>query len=1175
MAVTAPQAVIALHPLGIDRRFELDPLRDDETLAEYLHRIGVPAGLPLTLRLAGRRVPRELWRHTRPKHGQLIEVQAVVQGSGGGQKVIGALLVGLSFIPGLNFFAAGLFRAGTGLIATGFLTSASGFLAGRKRISSARAPEVSPTYSIAGTQNRARPYEPLPVVLGQHRFVPDFAAQPFIEYENDEQYYCAIYHFGVLGGPVDVTELRLGTTLLSAFPDAQIQWSDGFGRVTLVPSNVDTLPGGTLQPGNPWGPYIARQSPVDTVALVIDLEGLLFKAATDIQPLSVAFEAEYRALPSGAWQPFFSTGTTQATSYWSEGFLQGAEWVQIGISNDLAANAYIEGQASGNTFVPNGDSGGLPIPLVWSYRTVSEAQINGWPLPLLTIQTGATNTLNITNGSTKPVRRSYRRDLPVGQYELRIRRSPLNAAPNDTDQWSVTAVRAIQTDDADYIGQLRLALRIRANAQAQGTIDALNAIVTRRTWADIAGTWSVEPTKNPAWLLLAVLSGIRRTTDQRQMFGLGLTQDRIDFDSLRAWAAWCDAKGYECSLVIDREISNRELVEIICTAGFASPQWMGEKFGVVFDAEAQPVSAVVAMPNILSGSFRVDYNTASAPDEVVATFLNEENDWQQEEVRVILPGVTSPRKIERIELMGITKQAHAAAFANLRAAAYTYRRKTITWAMDIEGTLIRRGDVVAFSHDLTQWGYSGRIVSMSGASVGSQIVLDRRVPANMLAVNDEWIAVRVPGELGLRVLRVQCVPQGADNDNDLVTLVDAWPSGVPLPGATRPAIDYVWLYDFRSTPGARYKVIETVPQQRSDGSISVQFTAVPEVPEYYAAAGGTFTPVVPPTLLENIPELSGVSISVNKAIVGGLQAYEVTLAWSQNLSTQTVQIRGQTGSRQTEGGNINEAFVVTAPANQRRYTWAAQIGETWSAILTPANGVGQFGAPVQTGEVTVDAVPPALPDTFSVIVASNGTRVYAWDYSTTARPADLKGVRIRYGLGTGLTWDQMAPLDSDGGFFTVAPAQSLFPGASGTYTFALKAEDQSGNLSTGTRTAQLTITIGGLLDDTNPYGFKSLFQNRYTGASTVTLADNGKAHVKEDATTVTLPNTLPAELLTTVINDNASSWLRVEFSGAVAVVQGRSDTAGATAWELAPRNLLSVTKLRDGVWLISGRVRSA
>lgn len=1173
------QAVVSLHPLGIDRRVEMAPLVPGETVADYLGRIGVPAGVPLTLRLSGRRLPRELWHRTRPRPGQLIEVQAVVHGNrqSGSQKILGALLVGLSFITGLPQLAS----YGIKLIIGGFLTAAVSALTSRKQLSNSRGQETSPSYSISGTQNRTRPYEPLPLVLGRHRLVPDFAAQPYTDFENNEQFFNAIYHFGLLGGgQVEVTELRLGNTLLNSYPDVRIEWSDSQGRIALVASDVDTLPGGQLEPGTPWGQWITRQSPPNTVALILDVEGLLYgQGQNGLVGRQVDIQAEVRALPTGQFEAFFSSSTQEATSYWSEGYLEGTsgQWEQVSFSSDLSPNAFVENALSGNSlWVPNGDGPLEQLPLRWSYRSVTEARSRGWTLPPLSLVATTVDFTRLSNATTRPVRRSFRRDLPAGQYEVRVRRSAQNVAQGDTDQFQLSGVRCVQLDDTDYRGQLRLGVRIRATAQASGTVDALNAIVERSVWADVAynGSWLLQPTRNPAWLLLAVMVGIRRDADQRLVFGLGLPAERIDYDSLRAWAQWCAAKGYECSLVLDRELSNRELVETICTAGFASPQWLGDKLGVVFDREGLPVSAVVAMPNILGGTFRVDYNTAAAPDEVVVTYLNADNSWQQEEVRVTLPGVVSPRKVERIELLGVNKQAHAAAFANLRAAAYIYRRKTVSWAMDVEGTLIRRGDVVAFSHDLTQWGFSGRVVSLSGGGTGAELVLDRRVPANLQAANDEWVGIRVPGEQGLRVLRVQCVPQGADNDNDRLTLVDPWPAGVPLPGAVRPALDYVWLFDFRSTPGARFKVIETVPQQRGDGSIAVQFTAVPEVPEFYAAAGGTFTPVVPPTLLSNQAEISSFLLTVAKVVVDGLQVYEATIAWSPNLATNLVRLQGQTGSRQTVGGNIVEQFDTSVPAGTRSYSFRVRPGETWSVIGTPFNGVGQSGTPRVSNEITVDAVPPELPDSFGVSVAANGTRIYTWAYTSTPRPADLKGVRIRFGLGSNLTWEQMQPLESDGGFFTVSPAQSLFPGASGTYSFGLKSEDQSGNLSTGTRTAQLTITIGGLTEDTNPYGFKSLFQNRYTGASTVTVADNGKAHVKEDATPVSLPNTLPAEILTTVINDNDTTWLRVNFPDAVAVVQGRSDTVGAAAWELAPRNSLSVTKLKSGVWLVSGRVRS-
>lgn len=105
-----------------------------------------------------------------------------------------------------------------------------------------------------------------------------------------------------------------------------------------------------------------------------------------------------------------------------------------------------------------------------------------------------------------------------------------------------------------------------------------------------------------------------------------------------------------------------------------------------------------------------------------------------------------------------------------------------------------------------------------------------------------------------------------------------------------------------------------------------------------------------------------------------------------------------------------------------------------------------------------------------------------------------------------------------------------------------------------------------LLDE---YGFKSMKRIVYTGASVVLVADNGRAHFKTDATGVTLPDTLPDDFLSTIVNYNAGT-MNVLFTDAVAVLQGDADTAGKDTWVLDPNNSLTVYKAGTGMWFISG-----
>lgn len=106
------------------------------------------------------------------------------------------------------------------------------------------------------------------------------------------------------------------------------------------------------------------------------------------------------------------------------------------------------------------------------------------------------------------------------------------------------------------------------------------------------------------------------------------------------------------------------------------------------------------------------------------------------------------------------------------------------------------------------------------------------------------------------------------------------------------------------------------------------------------------------------------------------------------------------------------------------------------------------------------------------------------------------------------------------------------------------------------------------------FGFKSMKQNAYTGASSVTPFDNGRVHYKTDATAVTVPNTLATEFMTTIINFNDNP-MSLTFTSGVAYQQGSSDPTGKSAWTVFPRNSVNIVKVANGSWLLSGMVSPA
>jgi hypothetical protein len=88
------------------------------------------------------------------------------------------------------------------------------------------------------------------------------------------------------------------------------------------------------------------------------------------------------------------------------------------------------------------------------------------------------------------------------------------------------------------------------------------------------------------------------------------------------------------------------------------------------------------------------------------------------------------------------------------------------------------------------------------------------------------------------------------------------------------------------------------------------------------------------------------------------------------------------------------------------------------------------------------AAPPPDVQSFLVSVQPDGTRQFDWIMAGS--PPDLAGFKLRYRLGTGWSWDDLAPMHTN--LIISAPYETNQLSA-GDYTFAIKAIDDSGNES--------------------------------------------------------------------------------------------------------------------------------
>lgn len=100
---------------------------------------------------------------------------------------------------------------------------------------------ASPTYSTALSGNIARLDQPIPRICGRHKVTPPFAAQPYLEYINNDAYYYAVFAVGI--GNHEIESVLIDDTSLSHFADVLTSRYLAPGEAPLnVLANVATAP---------------------------------------------------------------------------------------------------------------------------------------------------------------------------------------------------------------------------------------------------------------------------------------------------------------------------------------------------------------------------------------------------------------------------------------------------------------------------------------------------------------------------------------------------------------------------------------------------------------------------------------------------------------------------------------------------------------------------------------------------------------------------------------------------------------------------------------------------------------------------------------------------------------------------------------------------------------------
>ena len=728
-----------------------------------------------------------------------------------------------------------------------------------------------------------------------------------------------------------------------------------------------------------------------------------------------------------------------------------AGWIQ----RTTSSNAYRIGIDITGVFYYANDRGGLDytsVDVEIQYKLTSDSVWIDY------------DTQTIGNNSQTPIRKTIYINVSNGTYDVRVRRTTAESTDSRLqNKTSFDTLRTYQLDTATYYGQKRRGLVIRASEQLNGAIQQLSclAIANANYWNGSA--WVSGSTSNPAHWFMDFAKG-RYDTNGRLTYGIGLSDSQIDLDALHAWAIFCATENLTFNAVFDGSQSAADILTTISRCGFSSPSWASGKLGVVWDGRNQTAVAQFGMGNIIKGSFSVAYATESLADEIVVRYMNPDKDWQQDEVRVNIPGVEESTNPTTVDLMGCTSQAMAGKFANYIAAQQYYRKRRISWDTDFEGFVCQRGDVVMLSHDLTQWAYSGRVIEFED------------VPSNEVweQVDYLWDAADFEWQGSTKVILDRVVPRSGSTEYFMLRQPNGTMNTYPvLPGvdsneitlAVAPdidtdymAIDHIWSFSPLATPGKKVKIISVQP--KSESLLTV--TATDEFSEFYDAWDGSFNvPAQSTLLLDSNPVINNAKVG-EYVYLGGSGAV---------VSLVTVNIEAKNFERANVRWRVNGNEWNKLTVFQTTFDFAVDATGTLEVQITPIFGVkiGEtYTATTTLFGVNTTQVPADVTNVITVYNnAGGGQLLLNWAAINDFRT-------VEYEVRLGATWETAkvigrTPLTSiacqgDGTYWiaaVVVVAGTSIYSANPNDTVVVGAILQNNVIATYDESAAWTGTVGG------------------------------------------------------------------------------------------------------------------
>lgn len=294
-----------------------------------------------------------------------------------------------------------------------------------------------------------------------------------------------------------------------------------------------------------------------------------------------------------------------------------------------------------------------------------------------------------------------------------------------------------------YQNQIVLGLKAIATDKLNGRRPSITWEQTRKEiWAYNPDTTSYESksSDNPAWIIYDLLHRCRKlyniNTSAYEYIVKGVEVARIDYDVFDELADYCDElvknpdgtfrKRFVCNIIFDAWLKLTDAVEKVSSVCRANLIMKGTVFSIIWNAPKTAVQ-VFGMKDIIKDSYKEQLlDKIDRANAVELTFFNREKKFERDTIIEYGSDWTDEGYTEnktQSTYFGITNFYQAYEEAKYLMRLNKYQNRVCSFRSDIDGAVCQVGDVIEVSHELTEIGYSGGVVS----GTANTIKLDKEI----------------------------------------------------------------------------------------------------------------------------------------------------------------------------------------------------------------------------------------------------------------------------------------------------------------------------------------------------------------------------------------------------------------------------------------------------------------